>query len=96
MHHCGRLLSLIDDTHPAAAELFQDAVVPNGAAYHARKPSLRRILGHFCSQVNEASVRTGEQGVDECENAFTERRARQPTQSPHFDVWILLVSSYPF
>ena len=43
-----RVLSLVDDTHPAAAEFLDDAVVRNGLADHWAE-----ILGPGRGQVNE-------------------------------------------
>jgi hypothetical protein len=43
------VLGLVDDTHAPATELFQNAIVADYAANHARKPSLTPILGHGCS-----------------------------------------------
>ena len=53
-HHAAELgiLGLIDDTHAAAAQLLQDAIVRNGLANHARNQPLGAILGCACRQVN--------------------------------------------
>src|SRR5215469_16198495 len=41
------VLGLVDHTHPAAAELFQDAVVRNGSAQHAVPPRTVSELGYL-------------------------------------------------
>jgi hypothetical protein len=50
------VLGLVDHTHPAAAELFQDAVVRNGSAQHdAHRDFTRTRLSYRnCSKVNSA------------------------------------------
>jgi hypothetical protein len=49
------VLSFVDDTHPAATELFNNAVVRDVLPDHAGKPYLRRMLGRVKRQVNRGA-----------------------------------------
>ena len=46
------ILGLVDHTHPAAPELFENAGMRDGLAYHGESPPVPEMLGRACKQVN--------------------------------------------
>ena len=51
------VLRFVNHSHPAAAQLFQDAVVADGFADHPRSTSLPGMVGWRAREVNETAGR---------------------------------------